>query len=217
MPISGKGILITSMNVDPAHEADFNLWYDREHIAERVAIDGFLEARRYQAIDGDPKYFATYTTAAFEDLSSPAYQTALANQTDWSKTNIARFKDMIRVVGRITVSKGQGRGAAMAVVRLRPNLDRAQQLRESLQSMLEPGNLAGIISMHLIESDPDLSKSLTEPDKPNPGAADWFVLIEGTNIHAPASLAADRFNTAGMEIISTNSYQLLWDLTKSEL
>jgi hypothetical protein len=47
MPMAGKGMLLTSMNIDPAHEAEFNRWYDREHLEERVAIDGFLEARRY--------------------------------------------------------------------------------------------------------------------------------------------------------------------------
>ena len=36
-------MLITSMDVDAADEEDFNIWYDREHLAERVAIDGFLE------------------------------------------------------------------------------------------------------------------------------------------------------------------------------
>lgn len=217
MPISGKGILITSMNIDPTHEDEFNLWYDREHIAERVAIEGFVEARRYQAVDANPKYFATYTTSKFEDLSSAAYQKALANQTDWSKTNIARFKDMIRVVGRITVSRGQGRGGAMTVVRLRPNPEQADQQRQNLNAVLDPGNLPGIISMHLIESDPELSKSLTEPDKPNPGAADWFVLVEGTSIAATQDLAQDRFNNAGLELISLGSYQLLWDLAKAEL
>ncbi len=217
MPISGKGILITSMNIDPAHEDEFNLWYDREHIAERVAIDGFIEARRYQAVDANPKYFATYTTGKFEDLSSKAYQQALANQTDWSKTNIARFKDMIRVVGRITISRGQGRGAAMTVVRLRPNLAQADQQRQELSVALEPGNLPGIISMHLIESDPELSKSLTEPDKPNPGAADWFVLVEGTSLAATQELAQARLMANGLEVISVGSYQLLWDLAKPEL
>lgn len=224
MPIPGTGILITSMNIDAAHEDEFNLWYDREHIAERVAIDGFMEARRYRAVDANPKYFATYTTARFEDLSSPAYQTALANQTDWSKTNLARFKDMVRVVGRITVSRGQGRGAALAVVRLRP-LDQTEALRNKLSLALDPGNTPEIISMHLIESDPILSKSLTEPDKPNPGAADWFVLIEGTSIQAVTQLAQSRFNkdvgdkglSADLEIISLGSYQLLWDLAKADL
>lgn len=47
MPLAGKGMLLTSMNIDASDEADFNRWYDREHLEERVAIDGFLEARRY--------------------------------------------------------------------------------------------------------------------------------------------------------------------------
>lgn len=217
MPISGKGILITSMNIDAAHEDEFNLWYDREHIAERVAIEGFIEARRYQAVDANPKYFSTYTTGKFEDLNSPAYRHALANQTDWSKANLARFKDMLRVVGRITVSRGQGRGAAMAVVRLRPDLGQADKQRMLLNESMDPGDLKGVISMHLIESDPDLSKSLTEPDKPNPGAADWFVLIEGTAIEPVKALAQSRFSKLGLKEISTGTYQLLWDLAKADL
>jgi hypothetical protein len=56
MPLSGKGMLITVMDADPAEEEDFNKWYDREHIVERVAIAGFLEARRYVAALASPKY-----------------------------------------------------------------------------------------------------------------------------------------------------------------
>ncbi len=120
MPMAGKGMLLTSMNIDAAHEAEFNRWYDREHLEERVAIDGFLEARRYVAHEGNPKYLSLYSTETFEVLDSPAYRTALANQTAWSKANIARFKNMIRAVARITISRGTGRGAALGIVRLRP-------------------------------------------------------------------------------------------------
>jgi len=49
MPLAGKGMLLTSMDIDALDEAEFNRWYDREHLLERVAIDGFLEARRYVA------------------------------------------------------------------------------------------------------------------------------------------------------------------------
>ena len=104
MPMAGKGMLLTSMNIDAAHEAEFNRWYDREHLEERVAIPGFLEARRYVAHDGNPKYLSLYSTETFEVLDSPTYRTALANQTAWSKANIANFKDMIRGVSRITIS-----------------------------------------------------------------------------------------------------------------
>jgi hypothetical protein len=30
-------MLLTSMNIDPSDEAEFNRWYDREHLEERVA------------------------------------------------------------------------------------------------------------------------------------------------------------------------------------
>ena len=74
MPIAGKGMLLTSMDVDAANEAEFNRWYDREHLEERVAIDGFLEARRYIAHQAHPKYLSLYSTATFDVLDSPAYR-----------------------------------------------------------------------------------------------------------------------------------------------
>src|ERR1700729_3617428 len=83
MPIAGKGMLLTSMDIDAAHEAEFNRWYDREHLEERVAIEGFVEARRYVAVEGSmPKYLSIYSTETFEVLDSPASRKALANQTD---------------------------------------------------------------------------------------------------------------------------------------
>jgi hypothetical protein len=217
MPLAGKGMLITSMDVDPADEQDFNLWYDREHLAERVGIDGFLEARRWIAEKATPKYFCTYSTAAFEDLTSPAYRKALASQTEWSKKNISRFKNMGRVVGRVTASRGQGRGGALAVVRLRPSGENTEGLRARVRKELDLGTLDGIISMHLIESDPELSKSLTEPDKPNPGAGDWYVLVDGTDVDAVRRTAEARFTGGSAAVVSIGTYRLMWDLAKSDL
>src|SRR6202008_1094934 len=81
MPLAGKGMLLTSMDIDAADEVDFNRWYDREHLEERVAIDGFLEARRYVARSGSPKFLCLYSTETFEALDSAAYRAALANPT----------------------------------------------------------------------------------------------------------------------------------------
>src|ERR1700741_5246447 len=139
MPIAGQGMLLTSMDIDSLHEAEFNRWYDREHLEERVAIDGFREPRRYVAHDGRPKYLSLYSTATFEVLESPAYRKALANQTAWSKANIARFKGMIRAVARIPVSRGVRRGAALGIVRLRPT-DDADKLRAALKAELNPAD-----------------------------------------------------------------------------
>jgi hypothetical protein len=220
MPLAGKGMLLTSMNVDAADDAEFNRWYDREHLEERVAIPGFLEARRYVAQDGNPKYLSLYSTETFEVLDSPAYRAALANQTAWSKANIARFKDMIRGVARITVSRGTGRGAALGIIRLRPSRGGEEKLRAALRDQLDPSRLDGIISMHLLENDPTLSRPITDdPAAPNPGAGDWFVLIDATDAGAvPAAAAPIKDNAAFKPlIVSHGVYRLMWDLAKSDL
>jgi hypothetical protein len=222
MPMAGKGMLLTSMDIDPSHEAEFNRWYDREHLEERVAIDGFVEARRYIAHAASPKYLSLYSTETFEVLDGAAYRTALAHQTDWSKANIARFKNMIRAVARITISRGTGRGAALGIVRLRPSAGGEDRLRAALRDALDPDTLDRIISMHLMESDPALSKPLTDdPSASNPGAGDWFVLIDGTNVNAISAVIAARFAEAvapkTSAVVSTGIYLLMWDLAKRDI
>lgn len=220
MPLAGKGMLLTSMDIDASDEAEFNRWYDREHLLERVAIEGFLEARRYVAHEASPKYLSLYSTESFDVLDSLAYRAALASQTDWSKANIAHFKNMIRAVARITVSRGAGRGAALGIVRLRPAGD-TDKLRTALRNQLDPEKLDGILSMHLIESDAALSRPITDdPPVSDPGSGDWFVLIDGTDLKAvSAALAARLGNSTTFKptAISTGVYNLMWDLAKSDI
>jgi hypothetical protein len=220
MPLAGKGMLLTSMDVDAADEPEFNRWYDREHLEERVAIEGFVEARRYIAHAASPKYLSLYSTQTFEVLDSPAYREALANQTAWSKANIARFRNMIRGVSRITISRGVGRGAALGLVRLRPSAGAEEALRMELHDRLDPGTQDGIISMHLLESDPALSKPLTD-NADTAGAGDWYVLIDGTDVDAVTAVLHTRFDHAlvstSATLVSSGTYRLLWDLAKSEI
>jgi hypothetical protein len=220
MPLAGRGMLLTSMDIDPAHEQDFNRWYDREHLVERVAIDGFLEARRYIAHQASPKYLCLYSTATFEVLDSPAYLARLAEPTEWSKASVARFRNMVRAVARITVSRGSGRGAVLGILRLRPQPGNEEQLRVELALKLDPTGLDGIISMHLIESDPVLSGPTAELPLAA-GAGDWFVLIDGTLAAAVFSVMSARFTpfTAPMHpaLISSGLYNLLSDLSKTDI
>lgn len=211
-------MLLTSMDVDAADEADFNRWYDREHLLERVAIEGFVEARRYVAHAASPKYLSLYSTATFDVLDSPAYRTALANQTAWSRRNIARFRNMIRGVARVTASHGSGRGAWLGLVRIRPAAGVQEQLRADLVRQFDP-NADGVISVHLLENDPLLSKPLTEDaGAASEGAGDWYVLIDGT---APEAVQiAGQFvaaATTGSTLVSTGVYRLLWDLNRAEI
>ena len=50
------------MNVDPAAEAEFNDWYDAEHLPQLRAVPGVLAARRFRATDltSERRYLALY-------------------------------------------------------------------------------------------------------------------------------------------------------------
>ena len=218
MPLAGKGMLLTSMDIDPADEADFNRWYDREHLEERVAIQGFNEARRYVARVGSPKYLCLYSTETIDVLDSPAYRARLTNPTDWSTRSMAQFKNMIRAVARITISRGQGRGALLGIVRLRPQTGQDEALRAELNKRLDPATLDGIISMHLIESDARLSGPTAEIPSASTGSGDWYVLIDGTNASAVSSMLA-RFTGAALHAMQVSSgiYDLMWDLANCDI
>ena len=75
--------------------------------------------------------------------------------------------------------------------------------------------------MHLIESDPVLSKPLTDnPEASSPGAGDWYVLIDGTDVDAVTALIDKRFGadlSTSATLISSGTYRLLWDLAKGEI
>ena len=44
----GNGLLMVYCDVAAEHEDEFNRWYNDEHIPERLAIPGVLNAARYR-------------------------------------------------------------------------------------------------------------------------------------------------------------------------
>ena len=49
----GGTILVVMMEVDPAHEDEFNRWYNDEHLPERLEIPGYVSARRFKLEEGE--------------------------------------------------------------------------------------------------------------------------------------------------------------------
>lgn len=72
-------------------EEEFNVWYDREHLPERLAVPGFERAQRYYLVHGERRYVALYDVSAFDVFESPAYlATSGDNNTPWTKRMISR-------------------------------------------------------------------------------------------------------------------------------
>jgi hypothetical protein len=92
-PAGAGGLLVASMNVDPAAEAEFNEWYNTEHLPQLGAVPGVLTARRFQAAGAgvEKKYLALYHLASVAVSRSEAWQKA-AN-TPWTEKMRPHFRD----------------------------------------------------------------------------------------------------------------------------
>ena len=64
-----------------------------------------------------------------------------------------------------------------------------------------------------------MSKPITDnPGASEPGAGDWFVLIDGTDVAAiEAAIARAASPRLKSTVVSTGIYRLMWDLAKSDI
>jgi hypothetical protein len=85
MAKKGSGMLMVWCDVPANKEAEFNRWYNEEHIAERLSIPGFLSAARYEAVKGGPKHLAVYELENAAVMESEAYKKVSNNPTPWTK------------------------------------------------------------------------------------------------------------------------------------
>jgi hypothetical protein len=96
---TSQGLLLVMADIDPAIEHDFNQWYEQEHLAERMAIPGFLRARRFTAIEGSPKYLALYDLESPDVLKSADYRHVIGSaKSAWTRRMEPQFKNFTRNV-----------------------------------------------------------------------------------------------------------------------
>lgn len=178
-------------DIDPAHDADFNRWYDREHMPERMAIPGFRRARRFNAIGACRRpYLALYDTDGIEVFRSAVYQQAFRQQTEWSLRNFARMRDAQRRVGELVVEAGRTEGGALALC----VFDDAAGLLAGLSPQL-PDALAqdGVLRVAVLRTDVTLSAPLSSTAPP--ARPDALLMLEASD--ADTALAAASALVAG--------------------
>ena len=112
------GMLAIWNDVAPGHEAEFDAWFQTEHLSERLAVPGFLFGRRHQAISGSAGYFNFYLVASPVVLTSRAYLERLDNPTPMTRHIMSHvFANMSRTLCLRTVRRGAFRGAYAVTVR----------------------------------------------------------------------------------------------------
>jgi len=132
--VSGYGILAIWNDCRAGHKAEFEAWFQGEHLLERLTVPGFLFGRRHQALSGSSGYFNFYLTESPDVLMSKPYLERLDNPTPMTKRIMSDiFINMNRTVCRRTFRHGAFRGAYAVTARfnaapdegaLRAELDR---------------------------------------------------------------------------------------------
>jgi hypothetical protein len=69
-------LLTVRLNTPADREKDFNDWYNEDHIPVLVGVPGVYCARRYTAVEGDPKYLAVYEMRDSRAAKSPEWEKA---------------------------------------------------------------------------------------------------------------------------------------------
>jgi hypothetical protein len=97
----GTGILLVFTDIDPKYEEEFNAWYDTEQLGNLLTLPGFLDAARYEAVRGSPKYLAAYELASADALKTRELLDFRANPSPWSRriSPTAIGKNVARILG----------------------------------------------------------------------------------------------------------------------
>ena len=94
---------IVATDVAAGHEADFNAWYDQEHLPGLVAVPGVVRAARYRVSStvlqvglATPAYHAAYDFAEKAAFNSPPW--LAIRGTPWSGRVRPHFRNTLRTM-----------------------------------------------------------------------------------------------------------------------
>ncbi len=180
---AGQAILLALLDIHPEAEDDFNEWYNREHMRDRVVgLPGFRRGRRFVSSGVNPRYAALYEAESAETFTSEAYLSLIRDPDENSRRYLPNFIGTTRFMGRLLASVGEGEGAAAGFYLFDAIDGQTDALRRWLTDAV-PGFAAqrGVVAAHAWEMAPDLvaaSKRVHLRQTPDrvPG---FVVLVEG--------------------------------------
>ena len=88
----GNTILLVMMDVEEGHEAEFDRWYNEEHLPERMEIPGYVSARRFKLVEGNGvlKYLCIWEMEDASPLESEMYKSQRARPS-WIREEANKY------------------------------------------------------------------------------------------------------------------------------
>lgn len=206
-------------------EPEFNEWYHREHVPERVGMPGWRSGRRYRRVDrGRHRYLAVYEVDSIACFDDPVYRHALDHPSDWTRRMMPAFRNFVRATCRVRLVAGEAAGGVLATVRFAP----PDAAREAVvrwiagEALHDLRDRPGITRVQLWEADSGRSLTPTAEQSMRVGPdghAAFTAVIEGTDRAAVAAALAESGIEAGLArrhsgTVEAAVYQLMFALTR---
>lgn len=119
MTLRGTAQLAIWSDIEPDQETDYLHWLTREHVLERVGVDGFLAGRVFRAeASGKRRFFITYELQDTGVLAGASYLARLNAPTPWSQRTMPILQNFARGGGPVVARAGLGSGSVVLPLRL---------------------------------------------------------------------------------------------------
>ena len=142
--MSAPGILAIFNDVHSGREAEFDAWFQGEHLEERLAVPGFLFGRRHEAIAASSAFFNYYVVESPEVLTSKRYLERLDNPTPMTRRIMSEvFRNMNRTVCKRAARRGAFRGSYVVTARYFAAEPDIAALTSKLDALVKDTAIAG--------------------------------------------------------------------------
>jgi hypothetical protein len=119
MSLLGNAVVLIWNDVTHEGREGFYAWHDKEHIPERLSLDGFLRGRRYRGGDAAPEWLTVYEARDLDVLTGPAYLERLDNPTPLTRASVKDFRNTARSICSIEATEGESTGGYVLTVQMR--------------------------------------------------------------------------------------------------
>ena len=160
MSLLGNAVVLIWNDVVDEGRDGFYAWHDKEHIPERLSIDGFLRGRRYRGDDASPEWLTVYEARDLDVLTGDAYLERLNHPTLLTQASVKDFRNTARSICRIESTRGESTGGYVLTMQLRTDGDVPDLAR--FEPLLARGD---VLAAHAFIADDTASNTQTAEAK----------------------------------------------------
>ena len=146
----GTALLMVFVDIDTEQDADFNDWYNQEHVKDLLALPGFLNATRYEAAKGGPRYLACYEMESADAVKTPEYLAFRRSPSVWTqrvapsgigRNYVRNVYTQIYPQENDAAVMGRGMAPALQIGRMKVPAEIEAKYNEYYDTVRTPGNL----------------------------------------------------------------------------